>query len=351
MINGLIFYVNTVWTYQSILFPQQVESNPILAFLRIFIAWLNLDFGMQLCFVKGLDAFWKTWLQYLFPFYIWSIAGVIVIGARHSAKLTKLCGNRAVSVLATLFLLSYTKLLQTIIASVGFTQIKIFSIDNNYTLTVWSLDGNYTYCHFPHVLLFIAALFTSIFLWLPYTLLLFLMWWLRRKSHLKLLNWVSRFNFICDAYFAPLKDKHHYWFGVLLMVRGTLLVIFTSTYTLNPNINHMLLLTVAALLLCYANYHRVYKNKAVQLMENFFLLILVLVGGSGLLEENVKHFVVYTSIVVGFFAFCGLLVWNLLIQIRYKIRKAERELISIDQEVHQKVSDSEPLLNKTIISI
>ena len=86
-------------------------------------------------------------------------------------------------------------------------------------------------------------------------------------------------------------------------------------------------------------------------MENFFLLILVLVGGSGLLEENVKHFVVYTSIVVGFFAFCGLLVWNLLIQIRYKIRKAERELISIDQEVHQKVSDSEPLLNKTIISI
>ena len=64
MINGLIFYANIVWSYQSILLPQ-VESNPVLAFLRTFIAWLNLDFGIQVCFVKGLGAFWKTWLQYL----------------------------------------------------------------------------------------------------------------------------------------------------------------------------------------------------------------------------------------------------------------------------------------------
>ena len=46
MINGLIFYANIVWSYQSILLPQ-VESNPVLAFLRTFIAWLNLDFGIQ----------------------------------------------------------------------------------------------------------------------------------------------------------------------------------------------------------------------------------------------------------------------------------------------------------------
>ena len=214
MINGLILYANIVWTYQSILLPQDT-SNCALALLKTFIAWLNLDVGIQMCFTKGLNSFWKTWLQYLFPFYIWSIAGVIIIGARYSAKLTKLFGNRAVSVLATLFLLSYTKLLQTIIASVGFTPLKVFSINSNYTLTVWSLDGHYTYCHFPHVLLFIVALFIFIFLWLPYTLLLFLMQWLRRKSHLKLLNWVPRFNPVYDAYFAPLKDKHHYWFCLL----------------------------------------------------------------------------------------------------------------------------------------
>ena len=115
------------------------------------MAWLNLDFGIQTCFVTGLDAFWKTWLQYLFPIYIWSIAGIIIVGARHSAKLTKLVSNRAVSILTTLFLLSYTKLLQTIIASVGFTPIRVVTtnINESQLLTVWSLDGNYIFANFP----------------------------------------------------------------------------------------------------------------------------------------------------------------------------------------------------------
>ena len=82
MINGVIFYANIVWTYQNILFPQQGEINTNLAhfvvILRVFIAWVNLDFGIETCFINVLNAFWKTWLQYLFPFYIWSIAGIII---------------------------------------------------------------------------------------------------------------------------------------------------------------------------------------------------------------------------------------------------------------------------------
>ena len=358
MINGLIFNANIVWTYRSILFTQQVESNLIVV-IKTFIAWLNLDFGIQVCFVKGLNAFWKTWLQYLFPFYIWSIAGVIIIGARYSAKLTKLFGNGAVSVLATLFHLSYTKILQTIISSVGLTTLKVFSSDNNYTtLTVWSLDGHYTYCHFPHVLLFIAASLIFLFLWLPYTLLLFLMQWLRKISHLKLLKWIPRLNPVYDAYFAPLKDKHHYWFGVLLMVRGALLVIFTSTYTVNPDINHLLLLTIAALLLFYANYRRVYKNKAVQLTESILLFVLILVGGSGILQERAKHIMVYTSVSVGYLAFCGLIVLNALVQVCRRVNKHLESTPTNEVQVQREISDNiifrdsvldeiEPLLDAT----
>ena len=105
------------------------------------------------------------WLQYLFQVYIWSIAGVIIVGARHSVKLTKLFGNRAVSILATLFHLSYTKLLQIIIASVGFTAVRVVMSTagkSHNILTVWSLDGTYTYCTFPHVLLFIVAIYSSL---------------------------------------------------------------------------------------------------------------------------------------------------------------------------------------------
>ena len=278
------------------------------------MAWLNLDFGIQTCFVIGLNAFWKTWLQYLFPVYIWSIAGVIIVGARHSAKLTKLFCNRAVSILATLFLLSYTKLLQIIIASVGFTTIRVV-MNKGHLLTVWSLNGNYTYCSIPHVLLFATAILFFILIWLPYTLLLFSMQWLRKKSDHKILKWVSKFSPIYDAYFAPLKDKHHYWFGALLIARGTLLVIFTSTFSVYPKVNYILLMMTTTLLVCFANYHRVYKNKLVQLNENFFLLLLVFVGGTGILEEEARIIATYTTIAVGFVGFCGAIIANKILQI------------------------------------
>ena len=194
MINGLTFYANIFWTYQNILLPQDA-SNYFFTLLRVFVAWLNLDFGIETCFFKGLNAFWKTWLQYLFPLYIWSISGLMIVGAKYSSKLTTLFGNRAVSVLATLFLLSYIKLLKVIIDSLGFTPIKIFNTTNySHTLTVWSLDGSYTYGHFPHILLVIAALAVFTFVWLPFTLALFLMPWLRRISDFKLLKWIPRLD-------------------------------------------------------------------------------------------------------------------------------------------------------------
>ena len=45
MINGLIFYANIVWMYQSVLFPNQIPRE--LIFFKTFIAWLNLDLGLK----------------------------------------------------------------------------------------------------------------------------------------------------------------------------------------------------------------------------------------------------------------------------------------------------------------
>jgi hypothetical protein len=114
LINGLILYANVLWTYKDILFPPKQQGTMLAC--QIFVAWLNLDFGIETCLVVGLTAFWKTWLQFLFPLYIWFIAGVIIIACRYSSesRLTNLICDRAVPLLATLFLLSYTKLLRTL---------------------------------------------------------------------------------------------------------------------------------------------------------------------------------------------------------------------------------------------
>ena len=185
MINGLIFYANIVWTYQPLFFPQHQSISGVLVFLRTFIAWVNLDFGIETCFVNGLTAFWKTWLQFIFPLYIWGIAGLIIFASGYSTRLTNLLGNRAVPVLNTLFLLSYMKLLRTLSTAMDF--YRLIEYPSKKELMVWSEDGNLTYFGFPHVLLFLAGLVTLLLFWLPYTLMLLLMQCLRRVSHLKLL--------------------------------------------------------------------------------------------------------------------------------------------------------------------
>ena len=66
------------------------------------LEWVNLDFGIKTCFVEGLTGFWKTWLQFIFPFYIWAIAGVIIVAARYSTRLANILTNKAVPILNTL---------------------------------------------------------------------------------------------------------------------------------------------------------------------------------------------------------------------------------------------------------
>ena len=311
-INGLIFYANIIWAYQGILFHDEIKQNAFTLFGRTFIAWLNLDFGIETCFFNGLNAFWKTYLQYVFPFYT---AGLFTIGLRYSSNLSKLFGNRSVPTLATLLFLSYTKLLRTIITSLELAHLT--NCPSNLTRYVWSIDGRLDYGHFPHITLLLAAIASLLLLWLPYTMLLFLMQWLRRISYAKASKWITRYKPVIDAYFAPLKDRHHYWFGVLLLTRGILLLTSSLTANINPAVSLFMLLVVATLLLCYMNYQQVYKRKSVLILEGAFLInLLFLTGGTMYYYRDVgggqRAILVHISIGIAFVKFCGIIICSLL---------------------------------------
>ena len=278
MIDGLIFYANIVWAYQSILFPKQMQSE--LIFFKTFIAWLNLDFGIETCLFNGLSAFWKSWLQFVFPFYVWSIAGLMIIAARHSTRLTYLFGNRAVPILATLILLSYMKLLRIVVVVLDFSVLTVYLEQSNIsTIVVWSTDGTLDYFGYRHVLLFAAGMLSLLFLWLPYTLYLLLIQWIRRISHLRFLKWTMRFYPFYDAYLAPLKPKHQYWFGVLLLARGVILVTFASAFEISQPINLLILLVFAGALLFYMLLVRIYKSQRILAFHSFCFLNLSLLSG------------------------------------------------------------------------
>ena len=331
-INGLIFYANIAWAYKSILFPPETSMLPFLQFLQVFLAWLNLDFGIETCFVVGLTAYWKSWLQFVFPLYLWIIVGFMILLSRYSTKVTNILGNNTVHVLATLFLLSYAKLVRTIITALG---VSVLRYKGHIMSIVWSFDGNLAYFSVEHSFLMFVALLAIVLLWLPYVCTLLAVPYLKRKSHLKCLRWINSWKPLYDAYFGPLKDKHHNWIGLLLIIRGGLLLLFTIASTSYPTLTILIMTLTSTLLLLYVSFvENVYKNKFLGLSENFALVNLVFLS-SGTLYTSAfaRSVIVQISVSLAFGQFVGIVIFHAWSTIKTKCSK-KTEINSTVVETH-----------------
>jgi hypothetical protein len=116
-INGLIFYANIIQAQHATFFPLDFSRS----FMYKFIAWLNLDQGFETCLYNGLDQYTITYLQFLFPLYIWLIAAALIMISRCPTRISRFIGKNIIPVLATLFLMTYSKLLQLNIHIISFT--------------------------------------------------------------------------------------------------------------------------------------------------------------------------------------------------------------------------------------
>ena len=114
-----------------------------------FISWINLDFGINICFAPRLTGYIKTWLQCAFPVYIISIMAVIILCAKWSKFLQRIVDSQMLPVLATLALLSFTKLIHSVIQALHF---KCVSCDYGVEV-VWFVDSNIKYLEFSHSIL------------------------------------------------------------------------------------------------------------------------------------------------------------------------------------------------------
>ena len=268
-INGLIFYANIVRANHATFFPPNTTNS----FLSWFIAWINLDLGIETCFYNGLDAYVKTWLQFVFPLYIWFLVITIIVLSHYFTLAARLSGRNAVPVLATLFLLSYAKLLRIIITVFQSTELEY---PDNTVRKVWFYDGNVDYLKGKHIPLFIATLLLLL-ISLPYTLILIFIQHLQHWSSYRVLFWVKRLKPLFDAYTGPYKDKHRYWTGLLLLVRIVLFLIFSMNIRGNANINLLaIIVTVLLLLMHVVLVGSVYKKWHLNVIEYSFILNLVL---------------------------------------------------------------------------
>ena len=275
MLNGLIFYVNIIQANRSIYFPNLSATNSFSYCLAVVIAWLNLDLGVEVCLSSNLTQYSKTWLQFVFPIYIWLIVGTLIIVSRYSIAVSKFTGSSTVSVLATLFLLSYTKILRATLNSVSATVIQT----SNGSHLVWLLDGSYSFIGWPHILLFLFALLMLLCYIFPVTFVLLLSSLLQAASNYKVMNWVNTVAPLIDAYQGPYKKKIRFWTGLMLLIRLLLFTAFAANILGNPELNIMLTILVSSALLgIWWRLGEVYKKGVNNYLEIFFLINLTCIS-------------------------------------------------------------------------
>ena len=311
-INGLILYANIIRAIHPVFFPST-------SILSVFIAWMNLDIGMESCLYNGMDFYGLTWLQFVFPVYIWLLVSIMIITSHYSTSAAKLVGRHAVKVLATLFLLSYAKLLRTIITVLSFTYISYEHSDGTtYRSAVWLYDGNVGFVEGKHIPLFLTAICFAVIYIIPFTLLLLLAPFLQVRSHrYRALRWVNKLMPFLDAYQGPYKSRFRFWSGLLLVARVVLFVGFAMNSLGDPQINLKQILTFLITLFSLQwlfgvtfGYATLYSKRFINFLEAFYLCNLGVLSTWSLLQldsntSSKKAQTIITSVCVGL----AFLVW------------------------------------------
>ena len=265
LLGGIIFYVNmTEVSLRTIVLHQHTYGF----ILNIIFSLLNLELGFSVCLYNGLNALIKTALQFIFPVYLWLIVLMLVIISKRSGFIANLTIHSSIQVMATLFYLSFAKLL--------LTAINIFIPVNVQTphgeFTVWYVDGNIPYWrNSGHVALFITAIITSICYLLP-----FLLWTTCSSCLARRSRWIKQRRNLIDAYQGQYRDGWGWWFGARLWL---LVCSYISYALLRGNDPSLLLLFHLVFLAPFTFiqvYYKPYRGKWINIFECVILIDLLL---------------------------------------------------------------------------
>ena len=317
-INGLIFYANILTIYEHNFFPK--SQVPVVS---QFISWINLDFGFNMCFYNGMDTYSKAWLQFVFPFYIWALIIFIIVLCHWSMKISRLFGSHIVPVLATILLLSYIKLMRSIVYALSVQYISVTCINDdddsrprNHIEWRWYPDPSIQYLELKHAFLFVFALFILILFVIPYTVMLLIGPVL--QGYISRYRWCSIWNKlkpVFDAYNAPFKDRLRFWTGFLLVARLPILTlgsVFNSSETDKHALFSVVLITLAIIITTTNICRGVYRIWYLNVLESVFLLNLALVTIAANYQLYSYKYNIYLILSIGFsfILFIGIIIFH-----------------------------------------
>ena len=315
-INGIIFYANILYSFAPSFIP-----HTRVTFSSVFLSWLNLESGFNFCLFKGMDAYWKTWIELLFPTYVIFLVVMIIVVSEWSGRFSHLIGKgNPVATLATLVLFSYAKLLSIIIKVLSFAIITYPRLNGSAKVLRWLPDASLSFFRGRHVPLGIVALVLLLFC-MVFTFFVFSRQWLvcfDDNKLFKLFKW-QKISLFIETYHAPYTPRNRYWTGLLLIVRVALYVASSINVSGNPNVNLLVigLVMIGVLFLKEITgiSTQIYKEWPVEIFElsiyiNITVLCISTIFANIIEDERAKVASVNVSVSIVFLQLSGIIFYH-----------------------------------------
>jgi hypothetical protein len=329
-LNGILFYANIVAANTETYFLPFTAPN----FVTVFISWLNLDIGFDVCYIRpenfnsvvDVHELHKALLQLAFPVFVIFLVIIVIVVSERSSKFAKIIGKgNPVAVLATMILLSSAKFFNIIIVTFSLTYYQPAYGSRNVdfraiTDSFESLKNEGNNRKLEVATYSVLAIDVSIlFLGVIFAALVFSWQWLLRyqdKAIFKLVRYQKLRHFI-EPYHAPYTAQYRYWTGLLLFVRILLYLVSVLNFSLDPRVDLLATIFIVGglILLKGVTAKRVYKNWPIDVMET--AIYFNLVAFSALTWYNLDFggnqvAVAYTSVMIIFILLLGVIVFHVL---------------------------------------
>ena len=305
-LGGILFYCNIISSNSTFYFQDGFVF--ITRLLKIFVSSLSLNMGGSfMCLYNGMDTYAMAWVSFVYPFYIWLIAGVIICSGH---KFKCVVRHNSVKVLATLIILSYSTLIASVIEALQATYLHQ---DHGKGTYHWLKDGNLRYFHGKHIPLVIFASLLGLIL-LPFTFCLLCMQCLLKVSHYKMFSWVNHLKPFFDAYTGPFTARARFWTGLLLFARIVVYTVsavnFSGSQTIN--IGTVSIISFALLFIASVLTGGLYKRRFLGILEHSLLFNLGILSTFNISTNHMQRRIIVTHLCVGvvFFTFIGIILYH-----------------------------------------
>ena len=274
--GGLILWYDVITLTPSV--ELLMTHSNIFKYFLYGISFTIYDLKIPFCIWNGFSTTNVMFFEYIFSFYLWLMVIIIIQISHCSTKISNLTVGSSVQVLVTLMFISFSNLLSLSLNILTPATIHQLSTDGiTSSRLVWFTDGSVLYGRDPvHIVLMCTSIAVILFFIVPF---IFIGLFGAKLFRFRFMAMYLR-PFI-EALHGPYKDKHRYWFGLMLIIRTFVHIISASLVSNNTTLLLLALTVTIGFYILGLNLVKPYKIKifnGLEILFGIFLLAYLIVS-------------------------------------------------------------------------